>query len=256
MAPPQAPRVPSELSAQIEGFFIYRNAEAVSHEITPADDGSTVVVELQGNQSARLYVCGPEPSHRPLVAVPGGVWIGVRLRPGIVPELFGVGGQELSGKRIFLDDVFPKDARRLVEAASAPDLALRGLFDFVRDRAVAPRRTRGLDRVRAALRLLAGPTPMSLDDVVRELQMAPRTFRREFGTLVGLGPKRFSRVVRLRRAARRVSTVPLATLALEYGFADQAHMTREFVSLVGVAPRELRRIPLPFVPGATGSLVG
>jgi hypothetical protein len=124
----------------VEGFFIYRNAKDISHEITPADDGSTVVVELHGSQRARLYVCGPEPFHRPLVAEPGVVCVGVRLRPGIVPELFGVKGQELLGNCISLDDLFPKDARNVVEASSEPELALRGLFDFVRVRSATNQR--------------------------------------------------------------------------------------------------------------------
>jgi AraC-like DNA-binding protein len=33
--------------------------------------------------------------------------------------------------------------------------------------------------------------------------------------------------------------MPLATLALRLGYADQAHMTRELKALAGVTPREI-----------------
>jgi AraC-like DNA-binding protein len=40
----------------------------------------------------------------------------------------------------------------------------------------------------------------------------------------------------------------LAAIALEVGFADQSHMTRAFVELLGVSPGRLRRLSLAAFP--------
>jgi AraC-like DNA-binding protein len=58
-----------------------------------------------------------------------------------------------------------------------------------------------------------------------------------FGT--GKTPSFWLRLARARRAAADVA-LPLAQLAGEHGFSDQAHMTREFRRWFGLTPRDLR----------------
>lgn len=59
-------------------------------------------------------------------------------------------------------------------------------------------------------------------------------FRAEFG----IGPKAVSRIVRFDRAMReaRAGAAGWADIAAGCGFADQAHMTREFQALAGLPP--------------------
>lgn len=67
-----------------------------------------------------------------------------------------------------------------------------------------------------------------------------RHFRRQVGVTVG----EFGRRVRLTRAARALASEPassLAGVALDHGFADQAHFTRCFKAAHGCTPREFRR---------------
>lgn len=68
-------------------------------------------------------------------------------------------------------------------------------------------------------------------------QHLTRLFRQEFG----LGPKLASRVVRFERAERtlRSPSASLAGVATACGYADQAHLGREFVELAGCTPGEL-----------------
>jgi AraC-like DNA-binding protein len=68
---------------------------------------------------------------------------------------------------------------------------------------------------------------------------------------VGLPPKLYAEVVRFDRLTRRLKTGPDASwarLALELGFADQAHLAREVRRFAGVTPREIRLL----VTGALG----
>ena len=240
-------------------MFTYRNERNGScSEITPADEGTNLVVQLAASHPPLLFLCGPEPMYRRLSGPPDVCWVGIRLRPGATTALFGVEGRDVAGGLLMVEALLPRDHRELVGGLgdNDNDNALGIVFDFVRARERRARPSAAVERVHAAVGLLTRAQPLGLDEAVRALGTSTRTFRREFGQLVGISPKRFSRVVRLRRAARRLGAArSLATLALEAGFADQAHMTREFVSLIGLAPGEVRQAVLPFVPGANGSVV-
>ena len=64
--------------------------------------------------------------------------------------------------------------------------------------------------------------------------------RRRFERAVGYGPKRLARVLRLGRAlAAAHDGEELARVALDAGYADQAHFTHDCRSLAGVAPSAL-----------------
>ncbi len=56
-----------------------------------------------------------------------------------------------------------------------------------------------------------------------------------------MAPKSFIRVVRIRAAERGIlDGAPLADLAAELGFADQAHLTRDFTEQMGAPPSKWR----------------
>ena len=66
-----------------------------------------------------------------------------------------------------------------------------------------------------------------------------RRFQREFGMPASVFRSEF----RFRRALAMVTalSMPLVSVALEAGYADQAHLTRDFKSRTGVTPAALRR---------------
>jgi AraC-like DNA-binding protein len=59
-----------------------------------------------------------------------------------------------------------------------------------------------------------------------------RGFRRE----IGLTPKAAARVIRFDRACRLLPRHSGVAVAAECGYADQAHLIREFVSFTGPSP--------------------
>jgi AraC-like DNA-binding protein len=70
----------------------------------------------------------------------------------------------------------------------------------------------------------------------RELQRACRQW-------LGLTPKVFLRIERAHAARRAIRTgEALAAIAVDLGYADQAHLTREVRHLLGVTPRSLRAV--------------
>ena len=80
-------------------------------------------------------------------------------------------------------------------------------------------------------RLTASNSAMLVAQIAREAGISARQLQRRFRAAVGMPPKRFARVVRFARVWQLASMRPRETwaeLAAEHGYADQAHLVREF----------------------------
>jgi AraC-like DNA-binding protein len=73
-----------------------------------------------------------------------------------------------------------------------------------------------------------------------------------FLTYFGVRPKEIARRLRLNHAFDLLTVRPadeIRTIALDSGFSDQSHMTREFQTFTGVTPRALRAARFKDLPG-------
>jgi len=77
--------------------------------------------------------------------------------------------------------------------------------------------------------------------LIEEFGWSERTLRRRCQEAFGYGPKTLERILRFQRFVRLLSNgrVPLSVLAIEAGYADQAHLAREVRRLSGQSPRTL-----------------
>jgi AraC-like DNA-binding protein len=83
----------------------------------------------------------------------------------------------------------------------------------------------------------------SVSLVSHQAGISPRHLERLSRDWVGLPPGQLVRLLRFQRALRGLRlrpAVPLARLAFETGFADQAHLTREFRRYSGMTPSHFR----------------
>lgn len=90
---------------------------------------------------------------------------------------------------------------------------------------------------------------------MEESGFSHRHIVRVFTEAVGVPPKTYLRLRRFNRALEHLHAAPeaaLADVAASVGYADQAHMTREFQAFAGLtpgryrraAPHEARHVPL------------
>jgi AraC-like DNA-binding protein len=96
--------------------------------------------------------------------------------------------------------------------------------------------------------LVEGPAVRRIDELATELAVSARTLQRLARTFVGLTPSAMIRRRRLQDAAdvvRRNPGADLATVAVEHGYADHAHLTREFRDVLGFTPSQYRAGPHP-----------
>ena len=82
----------------------------------------------------------------------------------------------------------------------------------------------------------------SVADMARDTGMSPRALQRWFARHVGMPPRRYLRLLRFQKAFETVpGEASLAAHAAEQGFADQAHMAREFRAMAGVPAKQARK---------------
>jgi AraC-like DNA-binding protein len=78
-----------------------------------------------------------------------------------------------------------------------------------------------------------------VDELSAASGMTARSLQRLFADYVGINPKWVMRRARLHEAAERADSgepVDWASLAANLGYADQAHLTRDFTATLGVSP--------------------
>ena len=78
---------------------------------------------------------------------------------------------------------------------------------------------------------------ISLDALGALTDLSPFHLHRVFSAEVGMPPHAYQTQLRINRAKQLLrSGLPLSTVALSTGFADQSHLTRHFHRLVGLTP--------------------
>ena len=220
----------------------------------------------------RLTIAGPDTRARVVALAPGTRIVGVRLRPGAAGAVLGLPASELQDETPDAADVIGRDCA---------DALLGALLRVARTRHDASRARPRHDPSRAGARqqapgpgndphaiLLAAiegragsrPDPLvraavaALDRpharvaaVAAELGVSARQLQRRVTDAVGYGPKTLARVLRFRRL-QALPAAPLVELALEAGYADQAHMTSEVTHFAGISPVRFLKDRTPTAP--------
>ncbi|MBZ5740751.1 helix-turn-helix domain-containing protein [Nocardioides mangrovi] len=157
--------------------------------------------------------------------------------------LFGVPAATLAGELVELDDVAP--ALRLLPEALAE---------------ATPERWESLVQEALLLRLAEVRTAPAVGQALARLTRGARVqdvadevgySRRHLATVVrrecGLTPQELRRVGRFSRSRTVLGRMPLVEVAQRCGYADQAHLTREWVALAGCPPTTWLREEFPFL---------
>ncbi len=238
-----------ELEPYVASFWTFAvdpRAGPVEHWVPP--DGCVSLAFRRGSPGA--VVLGPWTAPLTPAVAAGDAFFGVRFWPGTAAALLPIAPLRL------------KD--RVVPATEIPGLAwserLAGSLwagqDGVLDASAATRElvallpgARPLDEavVAAARRVMATGGEAPIAALAQASALSPRQFRRRFTAAVGISPKELARIWRLRRCAlaaldaSSVAAARWAELAAAHGFADQAHLVREFRHLLGLPPTAFAR---------------
>ncbi len=167
--------------------------------------------------------------------------VGVKLRPGAFRAFAGADAALYSDGEHMLDTLMPGATQVHVEIGESQEDA--AAFGAVTSWLRACRRHDDDPQVALAIaiaqRIATDRTITSVDRLAEATHEHPRTLERVFRAHVGAAPKAVIRRYRLQEVAVRIERgdVPsLATLAYDLGYADQAHLSRDWKAMVGTTP--------------------
>ncbi|MGK3982727.1 helix-turn-helix transcriptional regulator [Sorangium sp. So ce136] len=219
------------------------------------DTGASLVFCRQSADTSELLAVGPSTRARYKAGPSKPLFVRVGLRAGCARSLLGAALHELADRAVSVDELWgARGARALDELATAEgDVGgvLRTLERLILEGARGERALDGasrvglLDRATSLLDGGADLAPERVHALAQRLGLSERQLRRLFQDEIGVSPKRYARIARLRRVLSRVGTSSWAQLAAELGFSDQPHLNAEFRELLGVTPRAFveRRFP-------------
>ena len=173
--------------------------------------------------------------------------LGVRFRPGGFHPFYGQSIATLNDRVIPARQVLGPAADEACAAAMSPGAddgaMVAAAGRLLREFGAAP------DPVAAQVgdmveRISADQAVRRVAALAEAFDVPERRLQRLFAEYVGVSPKWVIRRARLHEAARRADAgdvVDWGALALDLGYADQAHLTRDFTATLGVPPARYAR---------------
>lgn len=247
-----------ELRPWIAAYWHFRvavDAGEIEHTV-PLTGG--VLVHHSSRDPDLLLVTGPRTAPLRTTVRGGDEFWGVHLWPGAASSLLGVEAGSLREGVVPLEELFDRTwCRRL--AARLTEIPSRGDAEAAERIAAERTATERLDRawseraesagpldrpvMRAVFLLLRSRGEEPVTRLAEAVGLSPRHFRRRFRAAVGLTPKELARLRRVRSSAAGLvfAGETWVELAADHGYADQAHLVREYRSLLGVTPTDFRR---------------
>lgn len=177
----------------------------------------------------------------------------LKITPLGARALFGIPAGELASMVLTLDDVLGSRARELVDRLHATSSwsARFAAVDDVLTRALREPRPLRPEIAFTWDRLVTTAGGIDVHSVAREVAWSRRHLSEQFRVEYGHPPKVMARVMRFERARRLLvseARPSLADVAATCGYADQAHLTRDWRRLAGTSPAAwLATEHLPFV---------
>jgi AraC-like DNA-binding protein len=167
--------------------------------------------------------------------------VAVRFKPGGLYPFVALPPAELTDRAVEADQIFGADLRSLEER----------LFELADDRervaaleAALLRRLRAADRQvglaqRAVACIAEARGGAAVEAVADRCGVSRRQLERTFRDVVGVTPKRYSRIVRFLTVLdrlRRAGAADWGDTAYACGYADQAHLIKDFKVFTGLSP--------------------
>lgn len=232
---------PASLAVYVAYFFrqqVSDQGPAYRHRTVP--NGCVEIVASL--KDCRIDLVGPQNGPRVDLLAPGASIVGAHLNAGVAPQL-GIPVRELIDERVPLEAVWGREATELVGRLAerpSPELAHAAFSATLARRAQDAQAPDPL--ISNVVEALQSVNDSRVDVVARDLFMSPRHLRRRCISAVGYSPKRLQRLFRFQRylqLSRIHADTSLASLAIEAGYTDQAHLTHQAVELAGLPPGKL-----------------
>jgi len=232
---------PASLAPYVKCLWIHRIGEGKARYDQPVLPDACIDVVATGDA---VLLAGPATRNTTLALAPGALTVGVRFRTGAAPFLIGASARELRDLDIPLGDLWGSPGEAMTNEALATSqwsarlgVMVEGLIGRLDD-------ARRLDPVGIGVAAALAEVPdRPVAQLAADIGLSERQLRRRVEDAVGYSPRMLARILRFQRflaAARALGPGRhLALLAVEAGYADQAHLSRECREFGGLPPAAL-----------------
>jgi AraC-like DNA-binding protein len=217
----------------------------VDHVVMP--DGACNLTLVEPGPSGEFFasLTGPGAVALRVPVFKGVRYRGMRLQPGALRAFTGLDVASIVGKNVAIESLLPGWHAALRKAMSPLPQSLlefaaraeRMFADRIQHSGVLDA---AVQKLVAILVTSEGEEPLGA--LLESFGLSERQLRRRFVAEVGLTPKVFSRLRRVRRTcADLLQNAPsgIAAISYEHGYADQAHLSREMRTVFGMSPQLL-----------------
>ena len=223
----------------------YAGFSGAGHQlVVPATAAVPLILRIQDPlDRPPAFLLGVHGSYLTMTEPCAPSYLDVRLAPLGAYSVLGVPMTEIKGYTVDLDTMFEAEARQLAEQvreARAWDERFALVDEFLlrrldHGRAPAP-------EVRWAWRrLTATGGAASIAGIADDVGWSHRHLIAKFKEQIGLAPKTAARLIRFDSVWRRLDdprALRWGDVAADSGYADQAHLVREFRQFTGTTPTE------------------
>lgn len=168
----------------------------------------------------------------------------VRFKPGGLSRFTRYPIHEFQDRNVSLDLIFPprrvqEMEERIVVAADASE-RVGIVLQFLRTSQTGRDRDRLILQACSHLQRAAGAVPV--ERLATAWHMSRRTLERKFNELIGVSPKKYAGIVRFQHAVRlRERGFSYLDIVEACGYADHAHLAKDFRAYAGCAPEPFFR---------------
>lgn len=225
------------LALLVEHFWVQQTLSGPigpSWRVIPEANPNLIFVVLRTKAACiqtRCCLVGPRSRFADVAMANRILTCGARLQPGTLPLLTHFPAGDFTDHSVPVEDVFGGGGRLLTEQlreSNSPITAINIISDFLGQK---------WTQQNPIAHLPLGQH-VRVKDMALQAGLPIRTLHSRLMQQVGLSPKRVLRIERLHRAlaSSQRCSLPWAQMAVNCGFADQAHMIREFQDLLGESP--------------------
>lgn len=198
---------------------------------------TTLVLRTEASGRRDALVVGPRTRATYASANKPAGCLRLRLAPGTTHSLLGVSAADLTDRVALLADL-PGPASALADTLA--EIPLEDVLPYLES--VLPQHFSESGTDRDHRRLLDSAVaaldrdPAPINNLAATLAVSERQLRNLFTAGIGVSPKHYARITRLRHVLAAAGNTPWSHLASDTGYYDQSHLVADFRSVMGVTP--------------------
>ena len=230
-----------DLRSSIDCFWMMDTRDNdLSHRVVP--DGCTDILFEWTPFGARCRVVGPLTRHiRKCYNLPTRV-LGVRIAPGGAQDYFEQPICLLKNQACRIDRLW-RDCRpvaSILESSGIDEQAISELNSLLLGKQKTQIGQSGNLGKKVISEILENPAEVAINGIGMRLERSRQQITRAVKSVSGISPKKLARILRFYSLVSHLRTnqklTSWASLAVDFGFYDQAHLIREFRYFAGTTP--------------------